>query len=175
MEDYQRRLERSDCSRKMWLPQDATYWSLTPANVTTAWIVLSESTSENGCLRVVSGTHKASLLPQRETYAADNMLSRGQEIAVEVDEAQAVDFLCIPAISRCTTSVSSTVPARTIRRFRVADWPCDTFRRMLCSLAPSATSLYSSAARKSTDISILSTAAERLLGAQSSEPGPGKQ
>jgi non-haem Fe2+, alpha-ketoglutarate-dependent halogenase len=71
--------------------QDAAYWGLSPANVTTAWVALSESTVENGCLRVVPGTHRSSL-PQRETYAADNMLSRGQEIAVEVDEAQAVDM-----------------------------------------------------------------------------------
>ncbi len=71
--------------------QDAAYWGLTPANVTTAWIALSESTSENGCLRVIPGSHRASL-PQRETYARDNMLSRGQEIAVEVDEAQAVEM-----------------------------------------------------------------------------------
>jgi non-heme Fe2+,alpha-ketoglutarate-dependent halogenase len=72
--------------------QDATYWGLAPANVTTAWIALSESTSENGCLRVVPGTHKPPLLPQRETYAKDNMLSRGQEIAVEVDETHSVDL-----------------------------------------------------------------------------------
>jgi non-heme Fe2+,alpha-ketoglutarate-dependent halogenase len=72
--------------------QDATYWGLSPANVTTAWIALSESTPENGCLRVLPASHKPPLLPQRETYAPDNMLSRGQEIAVEVDEAQAVDL-----------------------------------------------------------------------------------
>jgi len=71
--------------------QDAAYWGLSPANVTTAWIALSESTPENGCMRVVPGTHLSSL-PQRETYARDNMLSRGQEIDVEVDEAKAVDL-----------------------------------------------------------------------------------
>jgi len=76
--------------------QDATYWGLTPPNVTTAWIALSESTLENGCMQVVPGTHKPPLLPQRETYAPDNMLSRGQEIAVEVDEAQAVSMCLQP-------------------------------------------------------------------------------
>jgi non-heme Fe2+,alpha-ketoglutarate-dependent halogenase len=72
--------------------QDATYWGLDPPNVTTAWIALTASTKKNGCLRVVPGTHCGELLPQRETYAETNMLSRGQEIAVEVDEAQAVDL-----------------------------------------------------------------------------------
>jgi non-heme Fe2+,alpha-ketoglutarate-dependent halogenase len=71
--------------------QDATYWGLTPANVATAWIALSESTPENGCLRVIPGSH-LSTLPQLETFAPDNMLSRGQEIAVKVDEAQAVEL-----------------------------------------------------------------------------------
>jgi len=72
--------------------QDATYWGLNPPNVTTAWVALSESSTRNGCMRVVPGTHKMPLLPQRETYGADNMLSRGQEIAAEVDEKDAVDM-----------------------------------------------------------------------------------
>lgn len=76
--------------------QDATYWGLKPPNVTTAWVALSESTTNNGCMRVVPGTHKMPLLPQRETYGADNMLSRGQEIAVDVDEKQAVDMPLMP-------------------------------------------------------------------------------
>ena len=75
--------------------QDATYWGLSPPNVTTAWIALSESTVANGCLRVVPATHLQTL-PQRETYAETNMLSRGQEIAVEVDEAHAVDLTLRP-------------------------------------------------------------------------------
>ncbi len=76
--------------------QDATYWGLNPPNVTTAWVALSESSTRNGCMRVVPGTHKPPLLPQRETYATDNMLSRGQEIAVEVDETQAVAMPLAP-------------------------------------------------------------------------------
>lgn len=76
--------------------QDGTYWGLHPPNVTTAWIALSESTVENGCMRVVPGTQRTPKLPQRETYAADNMLSRGQEIAVDVDEGHAIDLILEP-------------------------------------------------------------------------------
>src|SRR5690242_4465269 len=72
--------------------QDATYWGLHPPNVTTAWVALSASGPENGCMRVVPETHKGALLPQNETYAPDNALSRGQEIAVDVDESKAVDL-----------------------------------------------------------------------------------
>jgi len=76
--------------------QDGTYWGLHPPNVTTAWIAFSESTPANGCMRVVPGTHNTPKLPQRETYAPNNMLSRGQEIAVEVDETKAVDLILQP-------------------------------------------------------------------------------
>jgi chlorinating enzyme len=76
--------------------QDATYWGLHPPEVTTAWIALSQSIPQNGCMRVVPRTHKGGLLPQTETYAPDNALSRGQEIAVSVDESQAVDISLQP-------------------------------------------------------------------------------
>ena len=36
------------------------------------------------------------LLPQIETYAPDNALTRGQEIAVDVDEKRAVDIVLRP-------------------------------------------------------------------------------
>jgi len=70
--------------------QDATYWGLHPPLVTTAWIALTPSTRENGCLQVLPGSHRGELLPQNETFAPDNMLSRGQEIAVEIDPAKTV-------------------------------------------------------------------------------------
>ena len=69
--------------------QDGAYWGLNPPKVTTAWIALSPSTLENGCMQVMPGTQKMQF-PQRETYALDNALSRGQEIALEVDESKAV-------------------------------------------------------------------------------------
>jgi non-heme Fe2+,alpha-ketoglutarate-dependent halogenase len=76
--------------------QDATYWGLHPPNVTTAWVALSDSIPENGCMRVVPGSHKNPLLPHRDTYQPQNALSRGQEITVEVDETQAVEIVLHP-------------------------------------------------------------------------------
>jgi non-haem Fe2+, alpha-ketoglutarate-dependent halogenase len=70
--------------------QDLTYWGLEPADIVTAWIALSDSTPENGAMRVIPGTHTSEVAPHRDTFAADNLLSRGQEISVEVDEAKAV-------------------------------------------------------------------------------------
>lgn len=70
--------------------QDAAYWGLSPPNVVTAWIALTGSTRANGCMCVIPGTHRGEPLPQRETYAEANMLSRGQEIAVDVDVGKSV-------------------------------------------------------------------------------------
>jgi ectoine hydroxylase-related dioxygenase (phytanoyl-CoA dioxygenase family) len=46
-------------------------------------------------MRMVPGTHTGQV-PHRDTFAPDNLLSRGQEIAVEVDEARAVDVVLRP-------------------------------------------------------------------------------
>lgn len=71
--------------------QDLTYWGLgeTDGEVT-AWIALSPVTRENGCMRFVPGSHEMSIVPHNDTFAEENLLSRGQEIAIDVDEASAV-------------------------------------------------------------------------------------
>lgn len=76
--------------------QDATYWGLEPPDIVTAWVALTPSTPESGCMRVVPGSHRWPIMPHRETYAADNLLSRGQEIAVEVRDADAIDVVLQP-------------------------------------------------------------------------------
>lgn len=70
--------------------QDSTYWGLSEPAVVTAWVALSPSTLESGCVRVMPGTHTLDQVPHVETRAANNMLTRGQEIAVDVDASRAV-------------------------------------------------------------------------------------
>jgi non-haem Fe2+, alpha-ketoglutarate-dependent halogenase len=76
--------------------QDSTYWGLEPPDIVTAWVAISESTLANGAMRVIPGTHIGDQLAHRDTFARDNMLSRGQEIEVEVDASKAVDLLLQP-------------------------------------------------------------------------------
>ena len=84
-----------DPGRVTW-HQDSTYWGLSKPDIVTAWVAFTPSTTENGCMRVVPGTHTFEQLPHRDTFAADNLLSRGQEIAVTVDESRAVDVVLEP-------------------------------------------------------------------------------
>jgi non-haem Fe2+, alpha-ketoglutarate-dependent halogenase len=76
--------------------QDATYWGLTPHDVVTAWVALTPSTVESGCLRVIPGTHLQSILPHANNYGASNMLSRGQTIVRGFDESKAIDVVLAP-------------------------------------------------------------------------------
>ena len=87
--------EAHDPSYVSW-HQDLTYWGLEPADIVTAWVALSPSTPESGCMRVVPGTHTQDVIPHVETFAEHNLLSRGQEIQVEVDERDAVDIVLQP-------------------------------------------------------------------------------
>ena len=70
--------------------QDAAYWGLDPEDVVTAWVALSPSNAVSGCMKVVPGSHFESHLAHVDTFAENNMLTRGQEIAVEVDESRTV-------------------------------------------------------------------------------------
>ena len=70
--------------------QDATYWGLDPDDVVTAWVAFTDATPENGYMQFIPGSHKIDQLPHVDTFHKDNLLSRGQEIAVEVDKSRAV-------------------------------------------------------------------------------------
>ena len=70
--------------------QDLTYWGLDDTAETTGWVALSPSTAHSGCMRFVPGSHRRRIVPHVDTFAADNLLSRGQEIAVKVDEKDSV-------------------------------------------------------------------------------------
>jgi len=72
--------------------QDATYWGLSEPDVTTAWVAFTDSTPENGNMRVIPGSHR-SPVPHVDTFHPDNLLSRGQEISVEVDESRATGIV----------------------------------------------------------------------------------
>jgi non-haem Fe2+, alpha-ketoglutarate-dependent halogenase len=75
--------------------QDLHYWGLEGDDEVTAWLALSPATPASGCMRFVAGSHRE-VVDHRDTFHADNLLTRGQEIAVEVDEADAVDVVLAP-------------------------------------------------------------------------------
>ncbi len=71
--------------------QDLTYWGLGAIDgLVTAWISLSPATPASGCMDFVRGSHKNPILPHEDTFDKNNLLSRGQEVRVDVAEEDKV-------------------------------------------------------------------------------------
>ena len=70
--------------------QDATYFGLYPYEHVTAWIALTNSTLENGCVEVFPGSHNSGQKPYRDDREELAMLSRGQTLSIKLDESAAV-------------------------------------------------------------------------------------
>lgn len=77
--------------RVLW-HQDGSYWPLEPMEVVTLWVALTESTPENGCMRVIPGTHTLELQALKERKDVENVLESGMDESL-VDERQAVDLV----------------------------------------------------------------------------------
>ncbi len=71
--------------------QDAKYIGLEPYNWVTAWIAVTDSNEENGCMRMWSGSHKNNLKKHNQKFDENNLLTRGQTIEnVPIDETKPV-------------------------------------------------------------------------------------
>ncbi len=75
--------------------QDATYMGITPRHFVTPWIALTHSDRHTGCMSMIPGSHHKDIQPHQDTYGADNILTRGQEVT-NVDASLAVDLILKP-------------------------------------------------------------------------------
>ena len=69
--------------------QDSAYYGLDPHDVVTLWLGFTDATPENGCMRVLPGSHKWEDQKHVETYDERNLLARGQSIE-GLDDNEAV-------------------------------------------------------------------------------------
>ena len=69
--------------------QDGQYWPLRPLKNVTVWVAIDPARVENGCMRVIPGTHRLGLLPHGATDDPDLALNQG--VSEGFDEARAVD------------------------------------------------------------------------------------
>lgn len=71
--------------------QDGHYWPIVPLATCTVWIAIDDSVVENGCLRVIPGSHQnANLLPHGTEDRTDVVLNQKVRDG-EFDSTQAVD------------------------------------------------------------------------------------
>ena len=76
--------------------QDGEYWPIRPLATATVWVALDASTPENGCLRVIDGSHRdARLYPHRTRAAADVTLHQELDPAF-LDESRVSGIVLEP-------------------------------------------------------------------------------
>ncbi|ONI78535.1 phytanoyl-CoA dioxygenase [Kribbella sp. ALI-6-A] len=81
------------CGKGVEWHQDGAFWPLEPMNVVTLWLALTGSDLENGCLRVLPGSHRSELAQMRPTDR-DSVLRR--RIDTDVDEDRVEDLVMGP-------------------------------------------------------------------------------
>ena len=72
--------------------QDSHYWGLSEPRLVSAWVALTDSTVENGCLRVLPGTHTR-VFAHLEEPQQTNILTRGHTVSDTVDVDHAIDIV----------------------------------------------------------------------------------
>lgn len=73
--------------------QDGEYWPIRPVATCTVWMAIDDSTIENGCLRVIRGSHKERRLRPHSTNPDAN-LTLNQELTLEEhDRSEVVDLV----------------------------------------------------------------------------------
>jgi len=60
--------------------QDAKYIGLEPNNWVTVWVAITDANENNGCMRMLPGSHKDSLKHHEQKFDENNLLTRGQTI-----------------------------------------------------------------------------------------------
>ncbi|MBI3196788.1 MAG: phytanoyl-CoA dioxygenase family protein [Rhodospirillales bacterium] len=71
--------------------QDATYWGLSTDDVITAWVAFADAPVASGAMKFWPGSHLKKQIEHRDTFDQNNLLTRGQEIAVDVPDGAGVD------------------------------------------------------------------------------------
>jgi ectoine hydroxylase-related dioxygenase (phytanoyl-CoA dioxygenase family) len=65
-------------------------------NVLTIWLAVDESDRENGCLRVVRGSHKQELGKLKDDLTTLNALGSYTHQDADIDQSQIVDIVLKP-------------------------------------------------------------------------------
>lgn len=76
--------------------QDGEYWPIEPLATCTVWIAIDASTTENGCLRVIPGSHRTKHLARHNVNDAEGLALNLELDQSEFSEADARDIVLEP-------------------------------------------------------------------------------
>ncbi|MCB1744078.1 MAG: phytanoyl-CoA dioxygenase family protein [Gammaproteobacteria bacterium] len=73
--------------------QDGEYWPIRPLATCTVWVAIDAATRENGCLRIVPGSHREQKLYAHRTNESPALTLHQELCEDQFDEAEAVDLV----------------------------------------------------------------------------------
>ncbi|GAB1610046.1 phytanoyl-CoA dioxygenase domain-containing protein 1-like [Argonauta hians] len=68
--------------------QDVRYWGV-DGDVITAWLAVDKADTDNGCMKVIPGSHKSGILAHVEAQEKGNLLTSNQEIPLNLIDVNA--------------------------------------------------------------------------------------
>jgi ectoine hydroxylase-related dioxygenase (phytanoyl-CoA dioxygenase family) len=72
--------------------QDGEYWPIAPLATCTVWIAIDDSNRENGCLRVIPGSHRRQQVARHGINDAPGLALNRELASDQFDESQAVEI-----------------------------------------------------------------------------------
>jgi hypothetical protein len=76
--------------------QDGEYWPIRPLATCSVWLAVDPSTAENGCMRVIPGSHAGARLYSHHRTGRDNLVLNLEIDADQFDQSRAVDIALEP-------------------------------------------------------------------------------
>ena len=70
--------------------QDSAHWGLDSNQILSVWVALTDATRENGCMRMLPGSHHNGQVEHQDTRDSNNILTRGQTIFNGIEEDRSV-------------------------------------------------------------------------------------
>jgi len=95
--------------------QDSAYWSIDPPSLASCWLALDEATGENGCMRVLPGSHTWGMLEHRhlaDFQVDEAKLDTSREVVVPLKPGGCLIFHSL--LLHATAPNESSLPRRSM-------------------------------------------------------------
>lgn len=91
--------------------QDSAYWNIAPMSLCSIWMAMEDATLENGCMRVIPGSHKNGVIEHKhleDFMVTDDHIDYAKEVAVPLHKGGVLFFhsLLLHATSPNTSAFS---------------------------------------------------------------------
>lgn len=81
--------------------QDITYLGLEPPEIVTAWYAIDDVDDQNGCLRLVPGSHVRGIRDHNDSMSPGNILNKNQEAVLSLADKAMIENVPLRAGAAC--------------------------------------------------------------------------